>query len=197
LAAEAARRGAAVTLIAGPVELPTPVLPGACGAAGRLTRIDVMTALEMERAVRENAPAADLVIMAAAVADWRPRSAAQEKIKKEGGAPTLELEATPDILAALRTFAPRAVAVGFAAETTDLDAHARAKLARKGVDFLVANDVSRRDIAFGSEANEVTVYRAQGEPIFLSRRPKRELAADLLDLFAGALASRAPQSGKV
>jgi phosphopantothenoylcysteine decarboxylase/phosphopantothenate--cysteine ligase len=175
LAAEAAGRGAAVTLIVGPVEIQTP--------PGRVTRIDVTTAAEMEAAVREHAPAADLVIMAAAVADFRPRSAAPEKIKKEGGAPTLELEATPDILAGLRALAPRAVVVGFAAETTDLDGHARAKLARKGVDFLVANDVSRRDIAFGSEANEVTVYRPQGEPVFLSRRPKRELAADLLDLF--------------
>ncbi len=178
LAAEAARRGAAVTLVAGPVELQTPP-----GPHHRLTRIDVTTAEEMERAVRQNAPAADLVLMAAAVADFRPRSAAPEKIKKEGGAPTLELEATPDILAGLRALAPRAVVVGFAAETTNLDAHARAKLARKGVDFLVANDVSRRDIAFGSEANEVTVYRPEGEPVFLSRRPKRELAADLLDLF--------------
>jgi phosphopantothenoylcysteine decarboxylase/phosphopantothenate--cysteine ligase len=175
LAAEAARRGAAVTLVAGPVEIPTP--------PGRVTRIDVTTAQEMEGAVREHAPAADLVLMAAAVADFRPRSAAPEKIKKEGGVPTLELEATPDILAGLRSLSPRAVVVGFAAETTNVDAHARAKLARKGVDFLVANDVSRRDIAFGSEANEVTVYRQEGAPVFLSRRPKRELAADLLDLF--------------
>ena len=184
LAAEAARRGAAVTLIAGPVEIPTPSVPG---TPGRLTRIDVMTAAEMERAVRQHAPAADLVIMTAAVADFRPKSATPEKIKKEGGVPTLELEATPDILAGLRTFAPQAVAVGFAAETTDIDAHARAKLARKGIDFLVANDVSRKDIAFGSAANEVTVYRSQGDPVFLSRRPKRELAADLLDLFAEVL----------
>jgi phosphopantothenoylcysteine decarboxylase/phosphopantothenate--cysteine ligase len=182
LAAEAARRGAAVTLIAGPVDLPTP--------AGRLARIDVTTAAEMASAVALHAPAADLVIMTAAVADFRPRTMAPEKIKKETGVPTLELEPTPDILAGLRGVsgvAPSAVTVGFAAETRDLEANARAKLARKGVDFLVANDVSRSDIAFGSEANEVTVFRRAGEPVFLSRRPKRELAADLLDIFTGDL----------
>ncbi len=196
LAAEAARRGAAVTLIAGPVDLPT---PGPFARAGRLVRIDVTTAAEMERAVGENAPAADLVIMAAAVADFRPRLMAPEKLKKERGVPTLELEPTPDILAGLRALAPRAVVVGFAAETADLDTYARAKLARKGVDFLVANDVSRQDIAFGSEANEVTVYRSEGDPVFLSRRPKPELAADLLDLFLDQLPDqlppRAPQNG--
>jgi phosphopantothenoylcysteine decarboxylase/phosphopantothenate--cysteine ligase len=176
LAAEAARRGAAVTLVAGPVDLPTP--------SGRIARIDVTTAAEMASAVALHAPAADLAILTAAVADFRPLTIAPEKIKKETGVPTLELEPTPDILAGLKALAPHAVTVGFAAETRDLEANARAKLARKGVDFLVANDVSRSDIAFGSEANEVTVFRRAGEPVFLSRRPKRELAADLLDLFA-------------
>ena len=77
--------------------------------------------------------------------------------------------------------------VGFAAETGELERHARAKLESKGADFLVANDVSRRDIAFESEANEVTVFRRQGEPVFLSRRPKAELAASLFDLFTAML----------
>lgn len=188
LAAEAARRGAAVTLIAGPVDLETP--------AGTVHRIDVTTAGEMSRAVALEAPHSDLVIMAAAVADFRPRTLAPEKIKKEAGIPTLELEETPDILAGLRALAPGAVAVGFAAETRDVEANARAKLARKGVDFLVANDVSRTDIAFGSDANEVTVYRKEGEPLFYSRRPKGELAADLLDLFAAALPALAGRTGK-
>ncbi len=179
LAAEAARRGARVVLVAGPVALASP--PG-------VERVDVVTAREMEKAVSEHAPAADLVVMAAAVADFRPRRAAPGKIKKEDGLPAiLELEENPDILAGLRAVAPRAVLVGFAAETEDLDRHARAKLERKGADFLVANDVSRRDIAFESEANEVTVFRRQGEPVFLSRRPKVELAASLFDLFAARL----------
>ncbi len=97
------------------------------------------------------------------------------------------MEENPDILAGLRAVAPRAVLVGFAAETEDLDRHARAKLERKHADFLVANDVSRRDIAFESGDNEVTVFRRQGEPVFLSRRPKSELAASLFDLFTATL----------
>lgn len=178
LAGEAARRGARVVLVAGPVALSTP--PG-------VARVDVVTARDMEGAVREHAPAADLVVMAAAVADFRPRHAAPGKLKKERGLPTVELEENPDILAGLRSLAPRAVLVGFAAETEDLERHARAKLERKGADFLVANDVSRRDIAFESADNEVTVFRRQGEPVFLSRRPKGELAASLFDLFTATL----------
>jgi phosphopantothenoylcysteine decarboxylase/phosphopantothenate--cysteine ligase len=182
LAAEAARRGARVVLVAGPVALASP--PG-------VRRVDVVTAREMERAVLEHAPAADLIAMAAAVADFRPRRVASGKIKKEEGLPpsAIELEENPDILAGLRAVAPRAVLVGFAAETEDLDRQARAKLERKGADFLVANDVSRRDIDFESDDNEVTVFRRQGEPVFLSRRPKIELAASLFDLFTAMLSA--------
>ena len=180
LAAEAARRGARVILVAGPVALVSP---------SGVKRIDVVTAREMQGAVLEQAPAADLVVMAAAVADFRPRRGAAGKIKKEEGLSAIELEETPDILAGLRPVAPRAVLVGFAAETEDLDRRARAKLERKGADFLVANDVSRRDIAFESEDNEVTVFRRQGEPVFLSRRPKAELAASLFDLFTATLSA--------
>ncbi|MFL6289698.1 MAG: bifunctional phosphopantothenoylcysteine decarboxylase/phosphopantothenate--cysteine ligase CoaBC [Thermoanaerobaculia bacterium] len=181
LAAEAAQRGARVVLVAGPVRLATP---------SGVTRIDVTTAREMEGAVREHAAAADMVLMTAAVSDFRPRRPAASKIKKEAGLPTIELEENPDILAGLRDVAPDAVVVGFAAETDDLERHARAKLERKRVDFLVANDVSRKDIAFDSEANEVTVFRREGEPVFLPRQPKTQLAASLLELFAGMLAGR-------
>lgn len=182
LAAEAARRGAEVVLVAGPVALATP--PGA-------RRVDVVTAREMERAVHEHAPGADLVVMAAAVADYRPRQTAASKIKKErGGLAVLEMEENPDILGGLRAVAPGAVLVGFAAETEDLERNARAKLERKGADFLVANDVSRPDIAFERTENEVTVFRREGPPVFLARRPKSELAASLFDLFAATLSSR-------
>jgi phosphopantothenoylcysteine decarboxylase/phosphopantothenate--cysteine ligase len=181
LAAEAARRGARTILVAGPVALSTP--PG-------VTRVDVVTAREMERAIHEDAPAADLIVMAAAVADYRPSHPADRKIKKEQGLAAIELEENPDILAGLRAVAPGALLVGFAAETHDLERNARDKLSRKGADFLVANDVSRSDIAFGSGDNEVTVYRREGEPVFLSRRPKGELAASLFDLFAATLSSR-------
>ncbi|HZI64534.1 MAG TPA: phosphopantothenoylcysteine decarboxylase, partial [Thermoanaerobaculia bacterium] len=181
LAGEAARRGARVVLVAGPVELATP--PG-------VERIDVQTAAEMEGAVAARAAEADLLILAAAVADFRPRQAAPSKIKRGAGLPALALEPTPDVLAAALRRAPRAVAVGFAAETEDLEANARAKLESKGVDFLVANDVSRADIAFGSDANEVVVFRRGGPPARFAIRPKTELAADLLDIFLPALAGR-------
>src|SRR5262245_50953993 len=131
LAAEAARRGARVVLVAGPGARPPP--------AG-VSRVDIVTAAEMERAVREHAPAADLIVMAAAVADYRPGRPAASKIKKESGPPVLELAENPDILAGLRELAPRAVLAGFAAETEDLERNARAKLEKKRADFLVAND---------------------------------------------------------
>jgi len=185
LAAEAARRGARVVLISGPVHLSTP--PG-------VERVDVTTGREMAAAVRSRAVLADLVIMTAAVADFRPARPAGEKIKKERGVPVVELELNPDILAGLRQAAPRAVTVGFAAETDDLERNARSKLERKGVDFLVANDVSRKDIAFDSLANEVTVFRRDGDPVFLPRRPKSELAGALLDLFAVRLSGRETSS---
>lgn len=181
LAAEAARRGARVVLVAGPVSLATP--PG-------VERVDVVTARDMERAVREHAPAADLIVMAAAVADFRPSRTAGAKIKKEKGLPTVELEENPDILAGLRDVAPRAVIAGFAAETEDLERNARGKLERKRADLLVANDVSRSDIAFESRDNEVTVFRREGEPVFFPRQPKSQLAASLFDLFTATLLDR-------
>ncbi len=167
-------------LVAGPVHLPTP--PG-------VERFGVTTAREMEAALHGVVPVADLVIMTAAVADFRPSRPASEKIKRERGLAAIELEPNPDILAGLRAVAPRAVLVGFAAETRDLEANARAKLERKGVDYLAANDVSRKDIAFDSDANEVTVFRRQGDPVFFARQPKSALAAALLDLFGSTLRS--------
>jgi phosphopantothenoylcysteine decarboxylase/phosphopantothenate--cysteine ligase len=185
LAAEAARRGARVLLVAGPVALATP--PG-------VTRLDVVTAAEMEKAVREQAAAADLIVMAAAVADFRPRWPAASKIKKDRGLPVLDLEENPDILAGLREVAPRALIAGFAAETEDVETNALAKLRRKKADFLVANDVSRPDIAFEREENEVTVFRREGPPVFFPRRLKSELAASLFDLFTATLSERERES---
>ena len=178
LAGEAARRGARTILVAGPVGLATP---------GGVERIDVETAAEMARAVAQSAPRADLVILAAAVADFRPRDVAARKLKKAAGVPRLDLEPTEDILAGLSRIAPGAVKVGFAAETDDLETNARAKLEGKGIDFVVANDVSRSDIAFGRDENEVLVFRRAGEPVFLERRSKAAIAAALLDLFGAAL----------
>lgn len=181
IAAEAAARGARTTLVAGPVALPTP--PG-------VERVDVETALEMRDAVYRLAPDSAVVVMAAAVADFRPLAVAPGKLKKADGPPRLELVANPDILAGLADVAPDSLRVGFAAETADDPAEARAKLERKRVHWLVWNDVSRRDIGFAAERNEVVVHRRDGAPIFLSRRPKAAVAAALLDLVTTALEER-------
>jgi len=178
LAAEAARRGAAVELVAGPVSLPTP--PG-------VRRTDVESARAMREAMLRRVGGADLVLMAAAVADYRPRVAAERKLKKEEGTPRVELVENPDILAELAAQPGERLVVGFAAETDDLARNAAAKLRKKGAAFLVANDVSRGDIGFGSDWNEVTVFRLDGEPLRLPRQPKESLAGALLDLFAESL----------
>lgn len=186
LAAEAARRGAHTILIAGPVALGTP---------GGVERVDVETAAEMAAAVAATAPGADLVILAAAVADFRPKARAGQKIKKDQGVPALDLEPTEDILAGLARIAPNAVRVGFAAETERLEENARGKLLRKDVHYIVANDVSRSDIAFGRDENEVVVFSRHGEPVPIPRQDKSGVAAALLDLFAVALtAPAAPAS---
>jgi len=180
LAAEAARRGARTLLVAGPVSLPTP--PG-------VERFDVDTALEMAAAVKRLAPGADAIVMSAAVADFRPARARTDKIKKGEGVPALDLVANPDILSQLPEWAPGAIRVGFAAETGALESEAKRKLTEKGAHFLVANDVSRGDIGFGSDDNEVVVFRRDGEPERFGRRPKSQLARDLVDLLVQALES--------
>ena len=185
LAAEAARRGARSILVAGPVALATP--------AG-VERHDVESAQQMGEVLARVAPTADLVIMAAAVADYRPAQPATRKIKKEEGLRQIALAENPDLLAGLAERAPEAVRVGFAAETDDLEANATAKLARKRVDFLVANDVSRSDIGFASEHNEVVVYRRDGAPVRIERAPKSLIARALLDLFLPSLRQRRSQA---
>ncbi len=181
LAAEAAARGARTLLVAGPVDLPTP--PG-------VERHDVATAAEMRGALLELAPSADLVLMAAAVADFRPVRPAREKLKKRGGPPAVELEPTPDILSELAAAAPDAVRVGFAAETSDLEVEAAAKLEAKRLDFILANDVSRSDIGFGSDHNELLVLERGGPTRKLARQSKRRLAAELLELLGSHLETR-------
>lgn len=180
LAAEAARRGARTVLVAGPVGLPTP--PG-------VERHDVRTALEMEAAISRHAADADLIVMAAAVADFRPATYEAEKIKRHQGTPEIALVANPDILASLPRLAPRALRVGFAAESTLAPEEAARKLAAKGAHLLVANDISRADIGFGAEQNEVTIFRRDAPPELLSRRPKAALACALFDRFETALAA--------
>ncbi len=174
LARAAVARGADTTLVAGPVSLETP--------AG-VDRVDVTTAAEMNAAVREVAPGADLILMAAAVGDFRPRTERTEKIKKtEGPLDAIELERTADILSGLRSVAPDAVIVGFAAETDNLLENARRKLEIKDADFIVANDVSRSDVGFAADQNEVTVLGRDSEAHF-ERQSKVHLAERLLGYF--------------
>jgi len=174
IAAALARLGARVSLIAGPVTLPTP---------RGVERIDVVTAQDMANAVAAALPV-DAAIMVAAVADWRVE-AAGDKIKKDGAPPTLSLSENPDILAMLARSPRRpALLVGFAAETSSVIDHAVAKRARKNVDWIVANDVSG-DV-FGGDANSVHLITADGVDSW-DRLPKADVAARLADRIADAL----------
>jgi phosphopantothenoylcysteine decarboxylase/phosphopantothenate--cysteine ligase len=175
LAAEAARRGAHVTLIAGPTTIETPPV-------GEVVR--VRRAVDMHAAVMERAAAADVVIMAAAVADYAPEQAAAQKRHKDADSLTLTLKRTPDILAELG--ARRAstgagpLLIGFAAETENVIARAGEKLRQKKVDAIVANDVSRTDAGFDVDSNEVTIVTGEGaEPLPL--QSKSRAAAEILD----------------
>ena len=180
LAAEAVRRGARTVLVAGPVVLATP--PG-------VERHDVQTALEMEGCMNSHAGGADLIVMAAAVADFRPRAYEASKVKRHQGTPEIELVPNPDILAALQGVAPLALRVGFAAESGLSGEEAARKLAAKGAHLLVANDISRADIGFGSDQNEVTIFSPGAAPSFISRRPKAAIAEALFDQFEEAMRS--------
>ena len=169
IAAALAKLGAEVTLVSGPTALATPV---------GVTRIDVEGALEMEAATQGALPA-DVAVLSAAVADWRVDTVAGGKIKKgPGGPPTLSLIENPDILAGIAAPGPRrpSLVIGFAAETTDLEANARSKLSRKGCDWIVGNDVSA-DV-FGSDGNTVLLVTA-GATESWPRQSKAEIARAL------------------
>jgi phosphopantothenoylcysteine decarboxylase/phosphopantothenate--cysteine ligase len=152
IAAAAAAAGADVTLVSGPVNLPDP--PG-------VSVVHVETAREMLAAVGKALPA-DVAIFAAAVADWRPQQMSQSKIKKHGRPPTIELVENPDILATIahRKSGRPPLVVGFAAETDNVIANAKAKLARKGCDWIVANDVSPATGIMGGDSNTVHLVTA-------------------------------------
>jgi phosphopantothenoylcysteine decarboxylase/phosphopantothenate--cysteine ligase len=172
IAAQAVRRGAAVTLVTGPTHLAPP-------AGVRV--IPVQTALEMRDAVLHAADTATVVIKAAAVADYRPSRLASEKISSKQNGLQLELQPTPDILRELGARKGERFLVGFAAETHDLRDHAQAKLIKKGVDLIVANDVSRSDIGFDAADNEVVLLDRWGGVVALPRRSKVEVADLILD----------------
>jgi phosphopantothenoylcysteine decarboxylase/phosphopantothenate--cysteine ligase len=143
--------------------------------------IAVETAAQMEAAVAQHADA-DVVVMAAAVADFRPVAPASGKIKKANGVPTVQLEPTPDILAGLgRAKRPGQVIVGFAAETDDVVANASGKLKRKGLDLIVANDVSAPQAGFQHDTNAVTIVSADGGVHHVPLSDKRAVARAVLD----------------
>jgi len=177
VAASAARRGARVTLVAGPVHLSTP--PG-------VTRVDVRSAAQMHAAVFAALPA-DIYIGAAAVADYTPREPAANKIKKSSESLALDLVRTPDILAevAAQTQALKLV-VGFAAETNNVAEYARKKLEAKRLDMIVANRVGIADGGFESDQNAMTAYWKDGERSFATA-PKTRLADELIDLIVERL----------
>jgi phosphopantothenoylcysteine decarboxylase/phosphopantothenate--cysteine ligase len=182
LAADARRRGAHVTLVAGPTTVQPP-------AADETVR--VRSAAEMHAAVMRAAEGAALVIMAAAVADYTPAAPAAGKIAKGEGPMTLTLERTRDILGDLgaRRRGSSPLLVGFAAETDDAIAKARAKLARKQVDLIVANDVSRPGVGFDVDTNAVTIVSAAGEQV-VPLQSKARVAASILDRVEELLAAR-------
>jgi phosphopantothenoylcysteine decarboxylase/phosphopantothenate--cysteine ligase len=177
VAAAARRRGAAVVLVTGPTALDAP--PG-------VERIPVTTAAEMREAVLAREPWASIVVMTAAVADYRMANPARQKIKKAGGALSLTLEPTNDILAELgaRRRADR-VLVGFAAETEHGIEHARRKLREKRLDLIVLNDVSQADAGFDVDTNRVWLIGAEGEAEGWPLLDKDEVAERLMEQVAG------------
>jgi phosphopantothenoylcysteine decarboxylase / phosphopantothenate---cysteine ligase len=173
VAAEAHRRGADVALVVGPGTVPPPEGPRA---------IAVETAEEMRTAVLEAARDADVVVMAAAVADFRPEHVEASKVKKDAGPPDVKLVPTPDILAELGEAKGRRVLVGFAAETGgDLLATARAKLAAKHLDLVVVNEVGRDGTGFGSDTNTAAIVTAGPADARLRPWTKAELASAICD----------------
>jgi phosphopantothenoylcysteine decarboxylase/phosphopantothenate--cysteine ligase len=180
IAAAALQRGATVTIVS-TVDLPVPV-----GADVR----HVETAAQMQAAMDELAANADVVVMAAAVADFRPVIAAAGKLKKDAGVPQIALEPTPDILAGLGAAKrPGQVLVGFAAETADLLANATAKLQRKHLDLIVANDVSAPGVGFQHDTNAVTILAADGSSVVIPLCDKSSVAHAVLDSVCQTLAS--------
>jgi phosphopantothenoylcysteine decarboxylase/phosphopantothenate--cysteine ligase len=186
LAAEAQRRGARVTLVAGPTTIDPPSVDEV---------VRVRSAAEMHAAVMRDATRADVVIMAAAVADYTPASPASQKVAKSDAPLTLTLQRTPDILAELGRLPSRSstgvpMLVGFAAETADTDARAREKRARKGIDLIVANDVARSDAGFEVETNAVTLIDSATETA-VPLQSKAGIAAAILDRVEHLLQARA------
>jgi phosphopantothenoylcysteine decarboxylase/phosphopantothenate--cysteine ligase len=175
LARVARRRGAEVTLVSGPTAEPAP--PG-------VRLVPVTTALEMARAIDEAFPTTTLVVMTAAVADYRPQRPLARKLKKGAGGLSLQLQANPDILASLGARKGKRLLIGFAAETDSVVSEARRKLREKRLDLIVANDVTVPGAGFGSDTNLVHLLDATGLEQELPLLPKEEVAERIFDWVA-------------
>ncbi len=175
LAEAAVEAGHTVTLVAGPVTLPTP--------AG-VERVDIETAVEMLTAVQDALPQADVYISCAAVADWRPAVRSETKLKKSEMTGTLLLERNPDILKTILPLKGNKVFVGFAAETGEPTAEAARKLKEKGLDLIVANDVTAPGAGFGTETNRVTLLYADGKREVLPQQSKLDVARRIVAVAA-------------
>jgi phosphopantothenoylcysteine decarboxylase/phosphopantothenate--cysteine ligase len=172
VAEAAARRGARVILVSGPVDLEVP--------AG-VERVDVRTAKEMHHAVVDRIASASVAILAAAVADYRPVERNTEKIKKSEAALTISLEPTSDILAEVARNKGQRIVVGFAAETDHVAENARKKLSAKNADLIVANDVTAEGAGFDQDTNIVTLFSRDGRDLALPKLTKSEVAQRILD----------------
>lgn len=171
MAQAAAEMGAETVLISGPVSLPVP---------SGVTRISVESAEEMLESVKLHFGDSDIVIKTAAVADYRPMTVHQQKMKKQEGGSTIELERTVDILHYLGEQKTHQLLIGFAAETNDVAKYAKEKLQRKNADYIIANDVSEAQAGFESDTNRVTLYGKDGFEQSFEMMPKAELARKLL-----------------
>ncbi len=172
IAEEAVKRGADVTLVSGKTNISPP--------AG-VKVINIESALEMYEKVLENYEEADIVIKSAAVADYRPKKAADQKIKKKDGDMQILLERNPDILACLGKNKGNKILVGFAAETNDLKENAYKKVNGKNLDFIVANDILEAGAGFKGDTNKVNLYFADGHEIILPLLSKKEVAQKIID----------------
>ncbi|MBU3091592.1 bifunctional phosphopantothenoylcysteine decarboxylase/phosphopantothenate--cysteine ligase CoaBC [Clostridium sp. CM028] len=173
IAREARDRGAVVTLVSGPSGEKTPF---------GINAIKVNTNEEMRTAVIDNFYDSDIVIKAAAVSDFKPKTYCSSKIKKSGNGLNLEFVRDNDILKELGSLKKNQVLVGFAAESNDLLQNAQSKLLKKNLDYIIANDITGTDIGFGTEDNKVIILSKDNSPITIDKMPKKEVARELFDL---------------
>ncbi|HOK04411.1 MAG TPA: bifunctional phosphopantothenoylcysteine decarboxylase/phosphopantothenate--cysteine ligase CoaBC [Victivallales bacterium] len=182
LAEAALKAGNEVILVSGVVNIPPP---------DGVKLICIESAKEMSRQMKKYAKIADIIIMAAAVADYRPKHISKQKIKKGADKLIIELEKTEDILSSLaKTKRKEQILVGFAAETQNLIQNAKKKLLAKNLDFIIANDVSRNDIAFDNDYNEVFILSKNGHSIKIPRKSKKEIAQKIIKIISANFAKK-------